>query len=166
MFRYRPTCEVVKARAELVGDHDEYLRRHCVDTPFIIGIPSDLNRKDITNVITNNSFETGDLTGWTVANGTADTGSRENSNGTHIERLYRLIDGKAEAIEFIARRGDPYIGIPLKDISTKQGSLVSVIVRQGKIIIPFGMDHIEEGDHVIIVSRNLGISDLNEVLKK
>ena len=90
--------------------------------------------------------------------------ARENSNGTHIERLYRLIDGKAEAIEFVARKGDPYIGIPLKDLNTKKGSLVSVIVHQGKIIIPFGKDHIEEGDHVIVVSRNLGISDLNEVL--
>ena len=92
--------------------------------------------------------------------------ARENSNGTHIERLYRLIEGKAEAIEFIARKGDPYIGIPLKDLNMKNGSIVSVIVRQGKIIIPFGNDHIEEGDHVIIVSTNLGISDLNEVLYK
>ena len=92
--------------------------------------------------------------------------ARENSNGTHVERLYRLIDGNAEAIEFIARKGDPYIGIPLKDLNTRKGSLVSVIVHQGKIIIPFGKDHIEEGDHVIIVSRNLGISDLNEVLYK
>ena len=90
--------------------------------------------------------------------------ARENSNGTHIERLYRLIDGKAEAIEFVARKGDPYIGIPLKDLNTRKGALVSVIVHQGKIIIPFGKDHIEEGDHVIIVSRNLGTSDLNEVL--
>ena len=90
--------------------------------------------------------------------------ARENSNGTRIERLYRLIDGKAEAIEFVARSGDPYIGIPLKDLNTRKGSLVSVIVHQGKIIIPFGKDHIEEGDHVIVVSRNLGISDLNEVL--
>ena len=90
--------------------------------------------------------------------------ARENSNGDHIERLYKLIDGKAEAIEFVARKGDPYIGIPLKDLHTRKGSLVSVIVHQGKIIIPFGNDHIEEEDHVIIVSRNLGISDLNEVL--
>ena len=90
--------------------------------------------------------------------------ARENSNGTHVERLYRLIDGKAEAIEFEARKGDPYIGVPLKDLTTRKGSLVSVIVHQGKIIIPFGKDHIEEGDHVIVVSRNLGISDLNEVL--
>lgn len=90
--------------------------------------------------------------------------ARGNSNGTHVERLYRLIDGKAEAIEFIARKGDSYIGIPLMKLHNRKGSLVSVIVHQGKIIIPFGKDKIEEGDHVIIVSRDLGISDLNEVL--
>ena len=92
--------------------------------------------------------------------------ARENSNGTSIERLYRLADGRAEAIEFIARKGDSYIGIPLKDVNTRKGALVSVIVHQGKIIVPFGKDHIEEGDHVVIISRDSGISDLNEVLYK
>ncbi|MER2181914.1 MAG: Trk system potassium transporter TrkA [Clostridia bacterium] len=90
--------------------------------------------------------------------------ARENGNGTHVERLYRLIDGNAEALEFIARKGDPYIGIPLKDLTSRKGSLVSVIVHQGKIIIPFGNDRIEEGDHVVVISSNPGISDLNEVL--
>ena len=92
--------------------------------------------------------------------------ARANSNGTKIERLYRLVGGKAEAIEFIARRGDSYIGIPLKDLTMKKGSLVSIIVHQGKIIVPFGNDHIEENDHVVIISRDSGVSDLNEVLYK
>ena len=92
--------------------------------------------------------------------------ARENSNGTRIERLYRLLDGKAEAIEFIARSGDSYIGIPLKDLNLRKGTLVSVIVRQGKVIIPFGKDHIEVNDHVIIISCEPGIADLNEVIYK
>ena len=36
----------------------------------------------------------------------------------------------------------------------------------GKIIVPFGNDHIEENDHVVIISVESGISDLNEVLYK
>ena len=92
--------------------------------------------------------------------------ARLNSNGTKIERLYRLVGGKAEAIEFIARKGDSYIGIPLKDLNLKKGALVSIIVHQGKIIVPFGNDHIEENDHVVIISVESGISDLNEVLYK
>ena len=97
--------------------------------------------------------------GITVPNQTS-----TNSNGTKIERLYRLVGGKAEALEFIARKGDSYIGIPLKDLNLKKGSLVSIIVHQGKIIVPFGNDHIEENDHVVIISVEPGISDLNEVL--
>ena len=90
--------------------------------------------------------------------------ARENSEGTMIERLYRLLDGKVEAIEFIARRGDAYINIPLKDLTLKQGTLVALIVRQNKVIIPFGRDHIEVDDHVVIVSVHPGILDLNEVI--
>ena len=90
--------------------------------------------------------------------------ARENSNGTMIERLYRLLDGKAEASEFLARKGDAYIGIPLTDLVVRKGTLVAVIVRQGKIIIPFGKDHLEVDDHVVIISRDSGIMDLNEVV--
>lgn len=91
--------------------------------------------------------------------------SRENSKGTKVERLYRLLDGKAEAMEFIAREGDKYIGIPLKDLRSTKGTLVSVIVREGRIIIPFGKDTVEVGDHVVILSCVSGISDLNEVIR-
>ena len=90
--------------------------------------------------------------------------ARENSSGTKVERLYRLVGGKAEAIEFIARKGDAYVGIPLKKLTTRKGALVSVIVHQGKIIVPFGNDRIEENDHVVVISVESGISDLNEVL--
>lgn len=90
--------------------------------------------------------------------------AREHSKGTEIERLYRLADGKAEAIEFIARNGDSYIGIPLKSLKMRSGSLVAIIVHQGKVIVPFGNDKIEAGDHVVIVSRESGVGDLNEVI--
>ncbi len=90
--------------------------------------------------------------------------AREHSKGTEIERLYRLAEGKAEAIEFIAREGDSYIGIALKDLSIRSGNLVAVILHQGKVIVPFGKDKIEAGDHVVIITRESGIGDLNEVL--
>ena len=90
--------------------------------------------------------------------------ARGHSMGTKIERLYRLVDGRAEAIEFIAREGDAYIGIPLKDLTMRPGSLVAVIVHQGKVIVPFGNDCIEAGDHVVIISRESGVGDLNEVI--
>ena len=46
------------------------------------------------------------------------------------------------------------------------GTIVAVIVHQGKVIVPFGNDHIESGDHVVIISRESGLGDLNEVIYK
>ena len=92
--------------------------------------------------------------------------ARVNGQGTKVEKLYRLMDGKAEAMEFIARADDPYIGIALKDLHMRAGTLVAVIVRHGHVIVPFGNDHIEAGDSVVIMATENGISDLNEVIHK
>ena len=92
--------------------------------------------------------------------------ARVNAHGTQVEKLYRLVDGKAEALEFIAKKGDPYIGIPLKHLSVRKGALVAIILHKAKVIVPYGDDVIEAGDHVVIISTASGISDLNEVIKK
>ncbi|MBE5801802.1 MAG: Trk system potassium transporter TrkA [Clostridiales bacterium] len=92
--------------------------------------------------------------------------ARAGGHGTKVEKLYRLVNGKAEALEFIARAEDPYIGIPLKNLTMRRGTLVAVIVRKGKVIVPFGNDHIEAGDSVIIIACESGIGDLNEVIRK
>ena len=92
--------------------------------------------------------------------------ARENVGGTKVERLYRLVDGKAEALEFVPKASDPYIGIPLRDLNIRRGTLVAVIVRQGRVIVPFGNDHIEAGDSVVIIACESGINDLNEVIRR
>jgi trk system potassium uptake protein TrkA len=46
----------------------------------------------------------------------------------------------------------------------RSGSLVAVIVHQGKVIVPFGDDMINKDDHVVIISCDSGIGDLNEVI--
>ncbi len=92
--------------------------------------------------------------------------ARENVGGTKVERLYRLVDGKAEALEFVPKATDPYIGIPLRDLNIRRGTLVAVIVRQGRVIVPFGNDHIEAGDSVVIIACESGINDLNEVIHR
>ncbi len=89
-----------------------------------------------------------------------------NSDGTKVERLYRLLNDRVEALEFIARASDSYIGIPLKNLNIRKNALVAVIARQGKVIVPFGDDKIEEGDHVVIIVCENGIDDLNEVISK
>lgn len=92
--------------------------------------------------------------------------ARVNADGTSVQKLYRLVDGKAEALEFIAREGDPYIGVPLKDLNVRAGTLIVVILHGAKVIIPFGNSVIHAGDRVVVVASESGVSDLNEVIRR
>ena len=92
--------------------------------------------------------------------------ARISSEGTKVEKLYRLLDGRAEALEFVAPDGAPYVGIALKDLNTRPNTLVAVIARRGKVIVPGGNDKIEAGDNVIIMACESGIKDLSEVFIK
>jgi hypothetical protein len=66
---------------QAIADMAKYTKLLAV--PANIAEASDDKPVEITNVITNNSFESGDLTGWKYADGTSDTGSKENSNSIY-----------------------------------------------------------------------------------
>ena len=89
-----------------------------------------------------------------------------NGQGTRVEKLYRLMNGQAEALEFIARENDSYIGVALKELKIRPNTLVAVIVHSGRVFVPFGNDRIEAGDSVVIIACESGIGDLNEVIRK
>ena len=55
--------------------------------------------------------------------------------------------------------------VPLKDLKLRKNSLIAVIVHMGRVIVPFGGDHIEAGDIVVVITRDSGIKDLNEVIR-
>ena len=92
--------------------------------------------------------------------------ARASRSFAAVERMYRLMDGKAEALEFIAEAGDPYIHVPLKDLTIAHDALIAVIVREGQVRVPFGNDTIEAGDSVIVISRRAGVSALGEICKR
>ena len=87
----------------------------------------------------------------------------QNSKGSVMNALYKICDGHAEALEFIANETTHNQGVPLKDLRLKKGILIAVLVHQGKIIIPDGSSSISAGDTVILISRNHGILDLNDI---
>ena len=90
--------------------------------------------------------------------------ARVRADGTNLEKLYRLMGGKAEALEFVARENDPYLDIPLKDLSVRKNTIVAIILHSGRVKIPFGSDVISAGDTVVVIACETGIGDLNEVL--
>ena len=81
-----------------------------------------------------------------------------------VEKLYRIVGDQVEALEFTAKEGAPYLNIPLSKLRIRKGVLVAVLVRRRKIIIPFGDDHIEAGDIVILIARASSIGALEDAL--
>lgn len=87
----------------------------------------------------------------------------QNSQGSVMNALYRIADGGAEAMEFQVSDSTLHLGVPLKQLKLKPGVLIAVIVRGQEIIIPEGSTSIQQEDSVILISRNSGILDLNDI---
>lgn len=92
----------------------------------------------------------------------------ENSQGSNIETLYKLMNGNAEAIEFNARRGSELIGMSIKNLKIKSGILIAGIISQrNTAVIPTGESTIEEGDRVIVLaSAAHRLRDLSDILSR
>lgn len=90
----------------------------------------------------------------------------ENSKGSNIETLYKLMDGSAEAIEFKISPTSGTIGIPLKDLSIKKNILIAGILRGRETIIPSGNDVIMPDDRVVVLSADSALLDIDEILVK
>ncbi|MBO5851804.1 MAG: Trk system potassium transporter TrkA, partial [Clostridia bacterium] len=67
----------------------------------------------------------------------------ENVKGSKIETLYRLLDGKAETVEFLVLDEFKFKDIPLKNLKFKKNILIAGIIRDRSCIIPCGEDVIK-----------------------
>lgn len=90
--------------------------------------------------------------------------AKQNSKGSNILTLYKLINGKLEALEFTVRENNKFLGRPLKDLPLKKDLLIASIIRGNKQIIPRGDDTIELHDSVVVVTSNPFLGDLNDIL--
>ena len=89
-----------------------------------------------------------------------------NSYGSQLNSLYRIVNDKVEVLEFSVNATGRIVNQPLKDLRFKKGMLIACIVRNGKIIIPGGDDKIMVGDNIIIVTSSLRITDIEDILER
>lgn len=89
----------------------------------------------------------------------------QNSLGSNVETLYKLMDGQAEALEFRVQEDFPMAGVPLKEMRLKPGILISGILRGRRALIPAGDDEIQCGDRVVVLVAGHHIHDLSDILQ-
>ncbi|MBR2374800.1 MAG: Trk system potassium transporter TrkA [Clostridia bacterium] len=89
----------------------------------------------------------------------------QNTMGSNIETLYNIIEDQVEATEFLIKENSPIIGVPLWQLPFKSNVLIASISRGNQVIVPRGSDVIQAGDAVVVVSKQMALRDVTDVLK-
>lgn len=104
-------------------------------------------------------------TGITSDNIVAYVRAMNNSKGSNVETLYKIAGGRAEALEFrVNKDSASIVGKPLMELKLKPNLIIAAINRMGRAITPNGQSTIEMGDTVIVVSTEMGLNDLEDIL--
>ncbi|MFW5780295.1 MAG: Trk system potassium transporter TrkA [Bacillota bacterium] len=90
---------------------------------------------------------------------------KQNSMGSSILNLYKIVNEKAEALEFLVTDSFEGLSIPLKELKLKDNLLIACILRGNDVITPSGDETIENADKVIVVTTNEFLEDLNDILQ-
>lgn len=90
----------------------------------------------------------------------------QNSLGSNVETMYKLMDGSVEALEFNVQSDFKAQHIPLKEMKLKKDVLIAGIIRKRKAFVPTGNDEIIAGDKVVIIAKSddQKMNDLSDIL--
>lgn len=91
----------------------------------------------------------------------------QNTLGSNVETMYKLMDGSVEALEFNVQADFKSQHIPLKDMQLKKDVLIAGIIRKRKAFVPTGDDEIIAGDKIIVIakSQEQKMNDLSDILR-
>ena len=89
----------------------------------------------------------------------------ENSLESNIETLYKLMDGRVEAVEFLISPDFMYINIPIRELKFKENILIAGILRKRKAIIPTGDDFFAAGDSVVVIAADRQINNISDIMR-
>ncbi len=92
--------------------------------------------------------------------------SMNESLNSNVENLYKLEEGKVEALEFYIKEENRVTGIPLQNMHIKKNILICCINRGGRIIIPGGQDMLAPGDFAVVVTMNTArLHDIKDIME-
>ena len=89
----------------------------------------------------------------------------DSPEGSRIETLYRIADGKVEALEFAIEENCRCAGIELKNLHLKPNVLIASITRDGKTLIPDGNATIKTGDRAIVVTTAGWLKNIDAIVE-
>lgn len=91
--------------------------------------------------------------------------SMNESLNSNVENLYKLEDGRAEALEFFIKEPSGVTGTPLAKMRLKKNLLICSITRNSQIILPGGQDELMVGDSVVVITTQSRLNDIKDILE-
>ncbi len=91
--------------------------------------------------------------------------SMNESLNSNVENLYKLEEGRAEALEFYIKETSLVTDTPLEMLPLRKNLLICCINRGGKFIIPGGQDELRVGDSVVVVLTHSRLNDIKDILE-
>ncbi len=130
-------------------------------------IMTKVSRTDLLTIIGNKDLQT-IITPKNVASNRILRSVRalKNSSGSNVEALFRFDDQRVEALQFQVKPKSKVIGIPLKDMKTKGSLLVAYILRNNELIFPTGNDEIQAGDHILVITKQKSLDDVDDIIDR
>ena len=89
---------------------------------------------------------------------------KNSYESSEVEALFRIVDEKAEALEFIVGAGCSLIHKKFRELELKNDVLIGLIGRKNKIIIPRGGDMLLPGDRAVVITTGQ-IETLEDIVK-
>lgn len=88
----------------------------------------------------------------------------QNTVGSNVESLIKLVNDKVEALEFRVRDNCRFIDVPIKDLNIRKGIIIAYVTHKGVSKVATGDTRIQLSDTVIIISKVAGLRDINDLL--
>ena len=90
--------------------------------------------------------------------------SLKSDLSSNMVNFYSLCNGKVEAIEFYINEESDITNKMFRNMNIKNDVIVACIKRNNKIIIPTGSDMLMQNDNVVIVTKDLKLNNIKDIL--
>ncbi len=86
--------------------------------------------------------------------------------GKNIQSVHSILEGRAEVIEFLAGASSAAIGVPLRDLTLPENSLIIAVARGEEEMVPDGDFSIAEGDSVLVITKKKSIPKIERLFSQ
>lgn len=118
-----------------------------------------LNNLDIDSVISPKSIIATQILRYVRAKDNKDDDSS-------VKTLHKIADDQVEAMEFVVTPNTTFVNQKLADVNLNPNVLIAAISREKGFIIPKGETTVRLEDHIVVISKDQKITNLNDIVRR